>query len=405
MTRLVCAVLIVCVVVGCSATPPAAGPFADDVAFLRQHTDVIVLWDPATGAQVVASPSMQGRVLTSTAGAPDWTSHGWINRELIASRQLQPHINAFGGEDRFWLGPEGGQFSIFFPAGAPFDLEHWQTPAPIDSEPWTVASRRQDRVAFSKRFQLVNYAGTRFDVQVDRIVRLMHPAAVWQALGIPPVAGVRMVACESSNTLTNAGEHPWTPEAGLLSIWILGMFNPSPQTTVVIPIVGGDEGQLGPAVNSDYFGAVPPERLTVRNNVVYFRGDGLYRSKIGIGPRRAKPVMGSYDAANNVLTLVHFTLPPGRSDYVNSMWKIHDDPYNGDVVNSYNDGPASPGAKPIGPFYELESSSPAAVLAPGASIEHLHRTIHFQGEQQALDTIARSVLGVGLADIANALPR
>jgi hypothetical protein len=25
-----------------------------------------------------------------------------------------PHINVFGGEDRFWLGPEGGQFSIFF---------------------------------------------------------------------------------------------------------------------------------------------------------------------------------------------------------------------------------------------------------------------------------------------------
>jgi hypothetical protein len=35
---------------------------------------------------------------------------GWINRKLIASRKIQPHINVFGGEDRFWIGPEGGQF-------------------------------------------------------------------------------------------------------------------------------------------------------------------------------------------------------------------------------------------------------------------------------------------------------
>jgi len=33
--------------------------------------------------------------------------YGWINRELVASGKRQKHINAFGGEDRFWLaGPE-----------------------------------------------------------------------------------------------------------------------------------------------------------------------------------------------------------------------------------------------------------------------------------------------------------
>ena len=32
-------------------------------------------------------------------------------------------MNGFGGEDRFWLGPEGGQFSIFFKKDDPFDLE------------------------------------------------------------------------------------------------------------------------------------------------------------------------------------------------------------------------------------------------------------------------------------------
>jgi hypothetical protein len=36
------------------------------------------------------------------------------------------------------LGPEGGQFSIFFRQGVPFEFENWQTPAPIDWGSWEV---------------------------------------------------------------------------------------------------------------------------------------------------------------------------------------------------------------------------------------------------------------------------
>ena len=32
--------------------------------------------------------------------------------------RLEDHIYVFGGEERFWLGPEGGQFAIFFAPGA-----------------------------------------------------------------------------------------------------------------------------------------------------------------------------------------------------------------------------------------------------------------------------------------------
>jgi YhcH/YjgK/YiaL family protein len=88
---------------------------------------------------------------------------------------------------------------------------------------------------------------------------------------------------------------------------------------------------------------------------------------------------------------------------VNSLWKLQDDPYAGDAANSYNDGPPAPGAKPLGPFFELESSSPAASLAPGASLSHVHRTIHLTGPESALDTVARAVLGVTIADITSAL--
>jgi hypothetical protein len=207
------------------------------------------------------------------------------------------------------------------------------------------------------------------------------------------------VAFESENRLTNVGEDPWEKETGLPSIWILGMFPPSPGVTVVIPVAPGSEEDLGPVVNDAYFGKVPADRLIIKSDRLFFRGDGLHRSKIGIPPRRARPVCGSYDPERGVLTLIHLTLLEGAQDYVNSMWEIQDEPYAGDVVNSYNDGPPEPGAKPLGPFYELESSSPALALEAGESHVHVHATVHFQGGPEALDPIARAVLGVGIAEI------
>ena len=150
---------------------------------------------------------------------------------------------------------------------------------------------------------------------------------------------------------------------------------------------------------------MPEARLAVKDNTVFFSADGTYRSKIGIGPKFVKPIMGSYDAANKVLTIVQFTLPPDVTDYVNSMWKIQDDPFAGDVANSYNDGPPTPGEKPLGPFYEIESSSPAAALAPGQSQEHVQRTIHLVGDENSLDAVAKKTLGVSLKDITSALPK
>jgi len=383
----------------------SAATFANDLAFLKQHTDVLVLSDSSGAAQVAVVPAYQGRIMTSTAGGAGGASFGWINRELIASGKFLPHMNAFGGEDRFWLGPEGGQFAIFFAKGVSFDLEHWFTPPAIDTEPFKLVGRNRGSARFRQAFALTNYSGTRFQVQVDRRVRLLTPAQTWKSLGVAPASGVRLVAFESINRLRNRGKQAWTKDTGLLSIWILGMFNPSPGTTIVVPIKAGPESELGKPVNADYFGRVPDDRLVVKKDVVFFSGDGLYRSKIGINPRRAKPILGSYDSVNRVLTLAQFTLPPGATDYVNSMWEIQKEPFAGDAANSYNDGPPAPGAKPLGPFYELESSSPAAALAPGKTLEHVHRTVHLAGPEARLNELSRATLGVSLQEIVSALPK
>jgi hypothetical protein len=362
---------------------------------------VIVLSDATGKTQVAVSPDLQGRIMTSTATGPEGLSFGWINRELISSGENNLHINAFGGEDRFWLGPEGGQFSIFFKNGDPFDLEHWFTPQPINEGAYEVVFQSNDGVHFRKAMQLVNYANSQFSLELNREVRLLDGERI-AALGIFVPDDVKMAAFQSENKITNTGANVWVKETGLLSIWILGMFNPSPATTVVVPFISGSEAELGPTVNDAYFGKVPSDRLVIGEGVLYFKGDGQYRSKIGISAKRAKPFLGSYDAANGVLTIVHLTIPEGATDYVNSMWEIQENPFGGDVVNSYNDGPAAPGARPLGPFYELESSSPAAGLRPGETLSHVHTTMHFQGSEKALDRIAREALGVGISEIKGA---
>ena len=402
-------IILICIVTsaGCveEKTETATITFGQDLSFLKKHTDVVIIEDKSGYSQVAVLPTLQGRAMTSTADGLDGLSFGWINRELIASGETVEHINVYGGEDRFWIGPEGGQFSIFFQKDVPFDLEHWFTPASIDTEPFELVSKSQNSALLQKDMQLENYSGTIFNLRVDREVRVLERSEALEALEIMPAKTVKMVAFESNNKMTNTGTKAWEKETGLLSIWILGMFNPSPTTTIVVPFNAGAVDELGTTVNDAYFGKVPANRLVVKEGVMFFSGDGQYRSKIGLSPQRAKPILGSFDIVNKVLTIVQYNKPEVAVDYVNSMWELQDEPYKGDVVNSYNDGPSEPGAKPLGPFYELETSSPAAALRPGQTISHIHRTYHLQGSEAELNSIAKATLGVTIAEIKSALPK
>ncbi len=384
------------------APPKNSAPlatFQQDVDFLKKYIEVITLTASAGGGQIAVSPALQARVMTSTASGSQGRSYGWINRALFESGDTLPHINVFGGEERFWLGPEGGQYSIFFAEGAAFTLEEWQTPRLIDLEPFEVMNQDAHRAVFSKKAAITNYSGFTFTLEIQRTIDMLAAEDAYVRLGFAPAEPLELVAYRTTNTLINTGEAAWEKETGLLSVWLLGMFNPSPATTVVIPFNPGEESELGPIVNDTYFGKVPADRLIVQEHALYFRGDGKFRSKIGLTPQRAKGVMGAYDAANKILTLVTYSQPTDAEEYVNSVWEIQDAPYSGDVLNSYNDGPPEPGVKPMGPFYELESSSPALALAPGESGTHIQETYHFEGNESALDAISQNILGVSLAEI------
>ena len=397
---LVSTILAATTMTGCqSLSQPQT--FDRDAAFLSRHAETIVLRSEDGMSRIAVVPQYQGRVMTSTAGGEMGDSYGYLNYDLIRSGKPVPKISVWGGEDRFWMGPEGGQFAIFFKKGDEFTLEDWQTPAPIDSAAYEVVSKTDQSVTLTHTCALTNYSGTQLDVKVDRIVRLVDRAAVARDLGVD-VGSSAMVAFESDNTITNVGSAAWTRESGLLSIWILGMFRPSDDCTVVIPFKQGSEAALGPIVKDDYFGKVPEDRLEVSERAIFFKADSRMRTKIGVGPGRSLPVCGSWNPSGNVLTIVSYTLQPGTSlatPYINSMWEMQKDPYAGDVINSYNDAPGKHGPT----FYELETSSPALALSPGQSASHLHRTIHLTGERVDLDRIAKHVLGVGLDEIEDAI--
>lgn len=386
--------------------------FHDDLAFLNQHTPIVLL--EKGDSAVAIAPAYQGRVMTSTVGKHDGPSFGWINRNVIEAGllsddqrkgTLEEHIYIFGGEERFWLGPEGGQFALFFQPGTKFEFSDWKTPAAIDTEPFKLVKQTEISAEFTHDCTLTNYSGTEFKMGIQRSIRLLDKPAIAKALRINEMPnGIHVVAYESDNRLTNRGEKAWSPKSGLPSIWLLGMYNPSPQTTVVIPFKPGDEKILGPKVNDTYFGKVPQDYLKVAEDVLFFKGDGTHRGKIGLNPQRSQGVAGSYDAAGGVLTIVTYNVQDAPHGYVNSMWELQEKPYDGDVINAYNDGSPGPGQSPLGPFYELETSSPAAALKPGETMRHVQQTLHIQGEEDRLAPIAQRVFGVSLNKIKSTFP-
>jgi hypothetical protein len=379
--------------------------YREVMKFLDRHTDVVELASD-DGARVAVCPEWQGRVMTSSCGAGDGPSFGFVNRRFIEAGQPDLRLNNYGGEDRMWLSPEGGQFSLWFKPGAEQTLQNWFTPPALNEGAWEVSGRPGDHdclMAAKMKFQ--NASASAFELDVARNVRLLEGQEFRRFFGesaakTAGTRGTKMVAYETVNQITNRGT-AWTKEAGLLSIWILGMFNATPGTVVIVPYRAAGEAELGPVVKSDYFGQIPPERLKVTPRAVLFMADGNYRSKIGTSQRRARNVLGSIDFQSGVLTIVQFTLPegPAKRDYMNNMWGAPQaEPYVGDVANSYNDGPPPSGER-LGAFYEIESLSPAVALKTGESLVHRHRTVHIQADPATLSKLSQEILGVGLETV------
>jgi|WetSurMetagenome_2_1015567.scaffolds.fasta_scaffold00790_7 hypothetical protein len=378
------------------------GTYGSDVAFFADNNiKTIELKDAESKASVLIIPAYQGRVMTSTVGGSEGASFGWINYKFIEASKVSSQFNPYGGEERLWLGPEGGPFSIYFKKGTEQVFSNWIVPKEIDTEPFDLISESRERVSFRKDFVLNNASGTKLEIGIERTVKLLAVNEAEQALGIPIDSSLLFVGYESENTLINKGQADWTEQSGALSVWMLAMFNPSPRGVVFIPYKKGSESESGKVVTDDYFGKVPSDRLIIKDGILFFKTDGKFRSKIGISPQRALPYCGSYDPEKQVLTLLWYSSPENPSKYVNSKWGDQTAPFSGDVVNSYNDGPVADGSI-MGPFYEIESSSPAAMLSAGSRITHTQRIFHITGNEYKLSLLTQKLFNHSISEIKEA---
>ena len=362
--------------------------FGYGLDFLSQNTQTIVLKNNDEQCQIAIVPSFQGRVMKSTSKGRQGISYGWINYDLISSNTIQENINAYGGEDQFWLGPEGVQYAIFFENGIPFTFDYWKTPKVIDNEPFNLSEQGPTHAVFNQDIILKNYQNFEFQINVNRKISLLQKEEIEQNLAIDLSETLAFVGYQTDNVMTNKSSIEWNHDSGLLSIWILGTFTQSDHTAVVIPF----KNSL--ALNTIYFGAIEADQLKVKENIILFKDDGKNVYKIGITLQNVLPTLGSYDLNQNILTVIQYNLDKNGS-YVNSVWEIQEDPYGGDVVNSYNDGPLDNG-RHSGPFYELEMSSPAKALKSHKSIKHIHHTFHFEGSLEELNTVANKVFATDL---------
>ncbi len=374
------------------------GTYGYDLDFLKgKDKGLIVLKGDNEKAEVIVSPKYQAKVFTSTSNGPEGASLGFVNHDVLNSDVPDEHMNGYGGENRFWLGPEGGQFSIFFERGREQVFDNWHTPKAIDVEPWDVKEVLSTEVSLAKDMELLNYQGNILKISADRKIKLLSAGQVEQELEVRLPEEINFVAYSTVNKITNLNDFKWDEQTGTVCIWMLDMFNPSDSASTVVPYLEGDEKEPGSIATTDYFGEIPSGRIRYENGILFLKTDGKYRSKMGMSARRTKAIAGNYDPLSKRLTIITFETDP-TAKYLNQAWNPDLDPLEGDALNAYNDGPLEDGSI-MGPFLELESCSPAAFLEPGESLSHKHNVFHFTGEESVLSSISEELLGVSLGKV------
>jgi hypothetical protein len=211
-----------------------------------------------------------------------------------------------------------------------------------------------------------------------------------------PDTAIRFVGYATENMITNKGDKEWTEKRAcpVSGYWICS----SPHRKRLLWFPNNiDRDSINQVATTNYFGEIPADRLKHNDTTLFFKADGKNRGKLGIKPHHAKPVAGSYDAADKILTIILFDVEPDAR-YLNQEWNTTKPSFSGDAVNAYNDGPLANGSQ-MGPFYEIESVSSAAFLKPKQSKTHHHAVFHFTGDEKGLDQIAQKLLGSSLETI------
>ena len=399
--------------------------YRNGLSYLESKTKVLELCNKF-GARVAVCPEWNGRVMTSTSDGLDGPSYGLIHvAELDA---LQTSRGLLGGEDQILLSPENGQFGLYRETEVDEHESRFsmsrnprRLPKGFQEGQFTVdmAPPASPQIRMRRSVQITNAAGTMFDFDIARTVRLLGVETIYQIFGDSVAMSleqtdVSYVGFETINTLYNHGS-PLKRENGLVSIGIRGMFNSNQEMAMIVPFRSSEDTGLGPAVCSDFFEASPHGRLRMLPQAALLRADSKSRCQVGISRNRAVPFLGAIDFRAGLLTLMTFNMPPNpwELDYVSNAYcettdnsvldfvstrkhplREKDAPYSGEVVRAYNHGFTVPGRPPTAQFYEFDVFSPARTLNQRESLIHHQFTIHINADNQTLTYIVKAVLGV-----------
>jgi hypothetical protein len=363
------------------------GTFGYDVAFLSQYQKPILLSNPTS--KILLSAEYQGRVLTSTSDGFLGNSYGWINYNLIASQKLNEGGNSFGGEDRFWLGPIGSEYSLFYNQKT-IESDNWYIPKAIDTQEYQLIKYSDTTVEFFASLNVKNNIGTPFYIELTRKVSLFSLAEIEAELQIKIPNTIKSVGFQSNNTIKNVGED-WQQENGLIAPWILGMFQGNDESVAIFPFKESEEDTLEV---STYLNPLNQDRLKEVDHTICYKTDGNYRSKVGLKPENTQSIFGHYNAKDSVLTIITYSYNPD-GDYLSCNEVEEDVLFGGDVVSSYNN--QIPSGTPS--FFELESAGEAKTLKQGASTSHIHNTCHFEGDEDELNKLCIKLLGTSIKNV------
>jgi hypothetical protein len=340
--------------------------------------------------------------MTCSFDGAEGRSLAWIGVEQIRRGPVDPVFNNFGGEERLWFGPEGSQFGLHF-GRAEQKLSNYYVQPAMSSIPYELActSSAGDYAILKCRAQLENAAGTQFEIDIERTIRIQDSCPYILACD----THVDFVGFQTENRITNVSSRPINRETGVLAAWTLGQYVNGCRCAVVVPVRVGSDAAMGEPIRLEYVagvcsdGCLPPKRVRVHNEYALINADGNHRLKVGFAARRATNRMGSLDLDTEELNINDFDFYPEYS-YVAPYWRhlSPEEMYDGEASSVYCDGPDQTGG-PRGAFYELEALSPALVLKPGESFVHRNRVYHLRSNRACVDSILMRFLGASVEGI------
>ena len=326
--------------------------YHDALNYLAQKTSVIELYDQ-WGGRVAICPEWNGRILTSTCDGLDGESFGCVNVQAIDDECAED----YGGEDHWTLSP----------------IVH----------PFTVDTIKEHKAVLQRTLQTNDANGVPVEFHLSRTISLLHKQKI-EALFGDIVAdaltqeNVSAVGFHTENTVK-------TPEKACVASRLRGMFNPSPNTVIILSTPSEDFATESSPIDIDYQGGSPHGRIRHLPQNLLVHADGRGQCQITMPFPDAPPILGAIELRFGTLTLWTFDVPNGSE---------------ANAIRLYNSGRSHAEELDRMAYYETNCFSAAQELLPEDSLTYCQTTLHLNAGNDVLDNLVRQVFDVSLEAIA-----